>query len=196
LLDVDRVLDRLLAYLLTTALALGAFYGLIALLTVLLQDAVQSHQPPGDCRVLLLLAAGLDDARPQFDPARHRPPFLSLAGRLSPRPDQSFAATGHHARPEQTLRTMEEQLQQALSPEKFVVYLYNDEMGKYFPHASREDSAVPYQVEDPLIHHMMKVGAPVWLPPSGELPERLRSAPGNYQRLKATSLYRCVTRAN
>jgi PAS domain S-box-containing protein len=57
-------------------------------------------------------------------------------------------------------------------------------MGKYFPHASREDSAVPYQVEDPLIHFMLKNGKPVWLPPSGELPEGLRGKTGNYGRLK------------
>jgi adenylate cyclase len=79
---------------------------------------------------------------------------------------------------------MEEQLQQALAPEKFVVYLYNDDMGKYFPHASREDSAVPYQVEDPLIHFMLKSETPIWLPPSGELPDGLRGKTGNYGRLK------------
>jgi PAS domain S-box-containing protein len=106
-------------------------------------------------------------------PADYRRALTSLSQKLVITPDLS-----------QTLRTMEEQLQQALAPEKFIVYLYNDEMGKYFPHASREDSAVPYQVEDPLIHFMMKNGAPVWLPPSGELPPELRTKTGNYGRLK------------
>jgi PAS domain S-box-containing protein len=183
LLDVDRVLSRLLAYLLTTALALGAFYGLIALLTLLLQDAVQATDPLVIAAYLLLLAAGLMPVRNWIQrgidrffyrsPADYRRALTSLSQQLVITPDLS-----------QTLRTMEEQLQQALAPEKFVVYLYNDEMGKYFPHASREDSAVPYQVEDPLIHHMMKAGAPVWLPPSGELPEGLRGKTGNYGRLK------------
>jgi PAS domain S-box-containing protein len=183
LLDVDRVLGRLLAYLLTTALALGTFYGLIALLTVLLQDAVQATDPLVIAAYLLLLAAGLMPVRNWIQrgidrlfyrsPADYRRALTSLSRKLVITPDLS-----------QTLRTMEEQLQQALAPEKFVVYLYNDEMGKYFPHASREDSAVPYQVEDPLIQFMFKMGTPVWLPPSGELPAELRTKSGNYGRLK------------
>lgn len=183
LLDVDRILSRLLAYLLTTAVALGAFYGLIALLSLLLQNAMQATDPLVIAAYLLLLAAGLMPARNLIQraidrlfyrsPADYRRALISLSRKLVITPDLS-----------QTLRTMEEQLQQALAPEKFVIYLYNDEMGKYFPHASREDSAVPYQVEDPLIHLMLKTAAPIWLPPSGELPEELRTKTGNYRRLK------------
>lgn len=183
LLDVDRVLSRLLAYLLTTAFALGAFYALIALLSVLLQDAMQATDPLVIAVYLLILAGGLMPVRNLIQraidrlfyrsPADYRHALTSLSQQLVITPDLS-----------QTLRTMEEQLHQALAPEKFVVYLYNDEMGKYFPHTSREDSAVPYQVEDPLIHFMLKNGEPVWLPPSGELPESLRSKPGEYSRLK------------
>ena len=183
LLDVDRILSRLLAYLLTMAVALGAFYGLIALLSVLLQDAMQATDPLVIAVYLLLLATGLIPIRNLIQrgidrlfyrsPADYRRALMSLSRQLVITPDLS-----------QTLRTMEEQLQQALEPDKFVIYLYNDEMGKYFPHASREDSAVPYQVEDPLIHFMLKKGTPVWLPPSGELPEELRGKTGNYRRLK------------
>ena len=182
LLDVDRILSRLLAYLLTMAVALGAFYGLIALLSVLLQDAMQATDPLVIALYLLLLATVLIPIRNLMQrgidrlfyrsPADYRRALMSLSQKLVITPDLS-----------QTLRTMEEQLYQALAPEKFVVYLYNDEMGKYFPHASGEDSAVPYQVEDPLIHLMLKTAAPIWLPPSGELPKELRSKPGNYQRL-------------
>jgi PAS domain S-box-containing protein len=132
---------------------------------------------------MLVLAAGLMPVRNLIQqaidrlfyrsPADYRRALTSLSQKLVITPDLS-----------QTLRTMEEQLKQALSPEKFVVYLYNDEMGKYFPHASQEDSAAPYQVEDPLIHYMLRNGAPVWLPPSGELPEGLRGKQDNYKRLK------------
>jgi len=183
LLDVDRILSRLLAYLLTTVVALGGFYGLIALLSVLLQDAMQATNPLVIAVYLLLLAAGLMPVRNLIQraidrlfyrsPADYRRALMSLSHKLVITPDLS-----------QTLRTMEEQLYQALAPEKFVVYLFNDEMGKYFPHASGEDSAVPYQVEDPLIHMMLKNGRPIWLPPSGELPEELRKTEGNYRRLK------------
>jgi adenylate cyclase len=153
------------------------------LLSVLLQNVMKATDPLVIATYLLLLAAGLIPIRNLIQrgidrlfyrsPADYRRALMSLSRQLVITPDLS-----------QTLRTMEEQLQLALAPEKFVVYLYNDEMGKYFPHASREDSAVPYQVEDPLIRLMLKSGKPVWLPPSGEMPEELRGKTGNYHRLK------------
>ena len=182
LLDVDRILSRLLAYLLTMALALGTFYGLIALFSLLLQDVMHATDPLVIAGYLLLLAIGLLPVRNLIQrlidrlfyrsPADYRRALTNLSRGLVITPDLS-----------QTLRTMGEQLQQALAPEKFVVYLYNDELGEYFPHASQEDSAIPYQVEDPLIHLLQKSGTPFWLPPSGELPEELQTKPGNYRRL-------------
>ena len=182
LLDVDRILSRLLAYLLTMTVALGAFYGLIALFSILLQDVMHATDPLVIAGYLLLLAVGLMPVRNLIQgaidrlfyrsPADYRRALTSLSRELVITPDLS-----------QTLRTMGKQLQQALAPEKFVVYLYNDELGKYFPHASGEDSAVPYQVEDPLIALLQKSETPIWLPPSGELPEGLRTQSGNYRRL-------------
>ena len=182
LLDVDRILGRLLAYLLTMAVALGAFYGLIALFSLLLQDVMHATDPLVIAGYLLLLAVGLMPIRNLIQraidrlfyrsPADYRRALTSLSRGLVITPDLS-----------QTLRLMDEQLHQALSPEKFVIYLYNDELGQYFPHASREDSAPPYQVEDPLVHLLQKSKAPLWLPPSGELPKELLAVPGNYRRL-------------
>jgi PAS domain S-box-containing protein len=182
LLDVDRILSRLLTYLLTMAVALGAFYGLITLFSILLQDVMQATDPLVIAGYLLLLTVGLMPVRNLIQgaidrlfyrsPADYRRALTNLSRRLVITPDLS-----------QTLRTMEEQLQRALAPEKFVIYLYNDEMGEYFPHASREDSAIPYQVEDPLISLLQKSETPVWLPPSGELPKELKEKPGDYRRL-------------
>ena len=182
LLDVDRILSRLLAYLLTTAVALGAFYGLIALLSLLLQNMVHANNPLVIAGYLLLLAAGLMPVRNLIQraidrlfyrsPADYRRALTSLSRGLVITPDLS-----------QTLRLMDEQLQQALSPEKFVVYLYNDDLGEYFPHASQEDSAPPYQIEDPLIHLLQKAKAPFWLPTSGALPAELQPTARAYQRL-------------
>jgi len=182
LLDVDRILGRLLAYLLTMALALGAFYGLIAVFSLLLQDVMHATDPLVIAGYLLLLAVGLMPVRNLIQraidrlfyrsPADYRRALTSLSKRLVITPDLS-----------QTLRLMDEELNQALSPEKFVIYLYNDDLGEYFPHASHEDSAPPYQVEDPLIHLLQKSKSPLWLPPSGELPKELQSIPGNYRRL-------------
>jgi len=182
LLDVDRILSRLLAYLLTLAVAFGAFYGLIALLSILLQDVMHATNPLVIAGYLLLLAVGLLPVRNFVQrlidrlfyrsPADYRRALINLSRSLIITPDLS-----------QTLRLMDEQLNQALAPEKFVIYLYNDDLGKYFPHASREDSAPPYQVEDPLVHLLQKSKDPIWLPPSGELPEELINEPGNYRRL-------------
>ncbi len=182
LLDVDRILSRLLAYLLTMAVALGAFYGLIALLTLLMQDVMHATDPLVIAGYLLLLAVGLMPVRNLIQraidrlfyrsPADYRHALTSLSKGLVITPDLS-----------QTLRLMDEQLNQALSPEKFVIYLYNDDLGEYFPHASHEDSAPPYQVEDPLVHLLQKSKSPIWLPPSGELPKELQAIPGNYRRL-------------
>ena len=182
LLDVDRILSRLLAYILTTVVALGVFYGLISLLTLLLQDVVNATDPLVIVGYLLLLAAGLMPVRNMIQraidrlfyrsPADYRRALTSRSRGLVITPDLS-----------QTLRLMDEQLQQALSPEKFVIYLYNDELGEYFPHASREDSAPPYLVEDPLVHLLQKSKAPFWLPISGLLPDELRATARAYQRL-------------
>ncbi len=182
LLDVDRILSRLLAYLLTMALALGTFYGLIALLTLLMQDVMHATDPLVIAGYLLLLAVGLMPVRNLIQrtidrlfyrsPADYRRALTSLSKGLVITPDLS-----------QTLRLMDEQLNQALSPEKFVIYLYNDDLGEYFPHASHEDSAPPYQVEDPLVNLLQKSKSPLWLPPSGELPKELEATPGNYRRL-------------
>ena len=182
LLDVDRIFSRLLAYLLTTAVALGAFYGLIALLTLLLQDIVRATDPLVIAGYLLLLAAGLIPVRNLIQraidrmfyrsPADYRRVLTSLSRSLVITPDLS-----------QTLRLMDEQLQQALSPEKFVIYLYNDELGEYFPHASHEDSAPPYEVENPLVNLLQKSKTPLWLPTSGSLPQELQATARTYQRL-------------
>ena len=182
LLDVDRILSRLLAYLLTMGVALGAFYGLIALLTLLMQDVMHATDPLVIAGYLLLLAVGLMPVRNLIQraidrlfyrsPADYRRALTSLSKGLVITPDLS-----------QTLRLMDEQLNQALSPEKFVIYLYNDDLGEYFPHASHEDSAPPYQVEDPLVHLLQRSKSPLWLPPSGELPKELTATPGNYRRL-------------
>ena len=83
----------------------------------------------------------------------------------------------------QILRMLEEQLHQALAPERFVIYLYNDEYGQYFPHATREDSAPAYPADEPLVMHIQAVDAPFWLSPGLPLPDDLRG----YQRLAGST---------
>ncbi|HSQ38928.1 MAG TPA: adenylate/guanylate cyclase domain-containing protein, partial [Anaerolineales bacterium] len=81
------------------------------------------------------------------------------------------------------LRLLEEQLYQALSPERFIIYLYNDEYGQYFPHATHEDSAPAYPADEPLILRIQKAESPFWLSPGLSLPEDLRG----YQKLQGST---------
>jgi len=182
LLDVDRILSRLVAYILTTAVALGAFYGLIALFSMFLRSAMHATDPIVIAGYLLLLAFGLMPVRNFIQgaidrffyrsPADYRRVLTTLSHGLVITPDLS-----------QVLSVLEEQLQHSLAPEKFVIYLYNDALDHYFPHASHEDSVPPYLVDDPLIHLLAKLDAPYWLPPSGPLPPELEPAAASYRYL-------------
>ena len=180
LLDVDQILSRALTYLLTTAAAFGVFYGLISLISMLIQNAVKPNDPLVIAAYLLLLMLGLNPVHKLIQraidrffyrsPADYRRVLTSLSRQLVITPDLA-----------QTLRILETELYQALAPERFVIYLYNDEQSEYLPHASREDSAPPYGIDDPLIGLLMDAPAPIWIPPSGEFPPELSD--GTYARL-------------
>jgi len=182
LLDVDRILGRLLTYFLTLATTLGAFYTLIAIFSLLLQNILKATDPLVITGYLILLTLGLlpvhnliqrlTDHLFYRSPADYRRALTSLSQELVITPDLN-----------QTIRTIEEQLQQALAPEKFVVYLYSDELGEYLPDVLSEESVPSYQVEDPLVNLLQRSGSPIWFPPIGELPEILRGQPEIYRRL-------------
>jgi len=182
LLDVDRFFSGAITYLLTLSVALAAFYALLALFSLLLQRVIRANDPWIIAAYLLLLVIGLNPLRNLIQrgidrlfyraPADYRRALTSLSRNLALTPDL-----------DQTLRTLEDQLMQALAPEKFVLYLYNDDLGEYFPHATRQDSAPPYQVEDPLIQVIASERTPVWLPTNGPLPAPLQNSADEYRRL-------------
>ena len=182
LLDVDRLLSRALTYLLTMGLAMSAYYGLIALISYLIERSVGADNPLVIGAFLVLLAVGLTPARDLIQraidrffyraPADYRRVLTSLSRGLVVTPNLI-----------QILRMLEEQLYQALMPERFVIYLYNDEYGQYFPHATREDSAPAYPADEPLVMYIQAVDAPFWLSPGLPLPEALRG----YQRLAGST---------
>ena len=182
LLDVDRFFSRALTHLLTLGVALAAFYVLLALFSLSLQHAIRASDPLMIAAYLLLLVIGLNPLRGLIQrgidrlfyraPADYRRALTSLSRNLVITPDLS-----------QTLRTLEDQLMQALAPEKFIIYLYNDDLGEFFPHATREDSAPPYQVEDPLIQLIASARTPIWFPTDGPLPTPLQDSANAYRRL-------------
>jgi PAS domain S-box-containing protein len=182
LLDVDRFFSRALAYLVTVCAALAVFYGVLALFSIFLQQALHASDPLVIASYLLVLVIGFSPLRMLIQraidrlfyrsPADYRRALSSLSRSLVITPDLA-----------QTLWTLEVQIVQAISPEKFLIYLYNDELGQYLPHATREDSAPPYEVEDPLIDLLVTSRSPVWLPPNGPLPHPLQIMPDVYRRL-------------
>ena len=176
LLDVDRLFGRALTYLLTMGLALGAYYGLIALISYLIERTIGADNPLVIGAFLVLLAVGLTPARDLIQraidrlfyraPADYRRVLTSLSRGLVVTPDLI-----------QILRMLEEQLYQALNPERFVIYLYNDEYGQYFPHATRQDSAPAYPAGEPLILYIQAAQSPFWLSPGTSLPPELKAYP-------------------
>ncbi len=186
LLDVDRFLARALAYALAIGAALALFYGLLALFSALIQQSLHASDPLVIAAYLLLLVIGFHPLRDLAQrgierlfyraPADYRRALMSLSHSLVITPDLS-----------QILRTLEEQIQQALAPEKFVLYLYNEELGQYLPHATHDDSAPPYRVEEPLIRLLASSRTPIWLPPHGELPPLLQGVAA-YARLPGFAL--------
>ena len=169
LLDVDQILSRALSYLLTTATAFGIFYGLISLISTLVQNVLQPNNPLVVAAYLLILMLGLNplhnfiqraiDRLFYRSPADYRRVLTSLSSQLVITPDLG-----------QTLKILDTELNKALSPTRFVIYLYNDEEQEYLPHASQENSAPPYTIGDPLVGILLDAPAPIWLPPSGEFP--------------------------
>ncbi len=180
LLDVDQILSRALSYLLTTATAFAVFYGIVALVSFLIQNTVRPDDPFVIAAYLLLLMVGLNPVQNLIlraidrffyrSPADYRRVLINLSQQLIVTPNLT-----------QTLRILETELQNAISPERFVVYLYNDKQREYLPHASQEDSAPPYSITDPLVGLLRNALAPLWLPPNGNLPDPIND--GNYARL-------------
>ncbi len=180
LLDVDQILSRALTYLLTTVAAFGIFYGLISLISTLVQKALQPNDPLIIAAYLLILMLGLNPLRNSIQnaidrlfyrsPADYRRVLTNLSSQLIITPDLG-----------QTLKILEDELNKALSPTRFVIYLYNDEEQEYLPYASQENSAPPYAMEDPLVGLLLDAHAPIWLPPSGEFPAPISD--GTYAHL-------------
>ncbi|MBI1792618.1 MAG: PAS domain-containing protein [Chloroflexi bacterium] len=182
LLDVDRFFSRALAYMLAIGAAFLFFYVMLALFSIFLQQTVHANDPFVIASYLLLLVIIFNPLRGFIQrgidrlfyraPADYRRALTSLSRSLVITPDLT-----------QTLHTLESQIMQALSPEKFIIYLYNDDLGQYFPNATREDSAPAYEIEEPLIHLLASSRTPIWFPTNGPLPTLLQNSANQYQRL-------------
>jgi PAS domain S-box-containing protein len=175
LLDVDRILANLLTYTLTMAAGLAAFYGLLMLLSALIRERIRADNPLLIAVFLLLLVLGLSPLRSMIRrtidrlfyraPADYRRVLNTLASELVITPDL-----------ERTLQLLSDQLQQALAPEEFVIFLFDDERAMYVPHSRGEHPVTDLAADDPLIEVIRSAGGAVWFPPNRPMPPALEQA--------------------
>jgi PAS domain S-box-containing protein len=173
LLDVDRLLGNALTYILTTGVALAAFYGLVTALSLLIRQTVRPDNPLLIALYLLALVLALSPLRRFVQriidrffyraPADYRRVLNVLSSNLVITTDL-----------ERTLQLLSDQLQQALAPEKFVIYLYDDERALYEPHSSQVHTAPVLSVEDPLVIAIHAAGKALWFLSGIVVPEALR----------------------
>ena len=172
LLDVDRVLANILTYMLTTGVTLAVFYGLVTLLSLAIRQTIRPDNPLLIALYLLALVLGLSPLRRFVQriidrffyraPADYRRVLNVLSSNLVITPDL-----------ERTLQLLSDQLQQALAPEKFIIYLCDDERALYVPH-SREMRSVPELTsDDPLIGAIRGADSALLFLPNRPLPDAL-----------------------
>jgi len=172
LLDVDRWLSRALTYVLTMAVALTAFYAILTGVSFLLRQAIRSDNPLIVAGYLLLLVIGFQPARNFIQRGidrlfyRSHADYRQVLAHLS----QSLVVTPDLNR---TLSLLDEELERAISPEKFIVFLYEDDRKEYTPHATRIDLNLTFQPDDALPRLLASTKTPLWLTPERTLPIEL-----------------------
>ncbi|MBA4379188.1 MAG: hypothetical protein C0393_00595 [Anaerolinea sp.] len=181
LLDVDLILSKALTYTLMTAVALALFYALLTLISFAFQGVVHPDNPLLIALYLLLLVLGLSPLRELVQrlidrlfyraPADYRRVLNTLSNSLVVTPDI-----------ERTLQLLRDQLQKALAPEEFVIYLYDDDRLSYQAHSQDDQTKPVIQADEPLISILMNANGAQWFPPNRSLPSGLESSQP-YQQL-------------
>lgn len=182
LLDVDRVLANVLAYAVTTGAAVALFFGLITLLSLVINTTVQPDNPLIVALYLLILIVSLSPFRRLVQraidrlfyrsPADYRRVLNVLSTRLVITPNL-----------ERTLDVLADQLLQALAAERFLVYLYDDNHALYLPHAKRGGEYPSFPADDGLVSMLRAAGSPQYFPPDADMPAGLQDSP-SFQMLK------------
>ncbi len=186
LLDVDRWLSRALTYVLTMGVALTVFYALLAGLSLLLSQTIHSDDPFLVAGYLLVLVIAFQPLRDSIQRGIDRVFYRSHADyrRVITRLSQSLVITPDLTR---TLRLLEEELGDALLPEKFVVFLYDDERKAYLPHAIHSDVDFFFTPEEPLPRFLSETKIPLWIPPEEILPTALEADATSFARLECST---------
>ncbi|MCS7011579.1 MAG: GAF domain-containing protein [Anaerolineales bacterium] len=175
LLDVDRVFANTLSYFLTAGLGVLSFFGLATALSALINRAIEPDNYLLVALYVLLLVVALSPAH-RFTQrlidrlfyrhaADYRRVLNALAGQLVITPDL-----------DRVLKLIADQLEQTLSPERFVVYLYDDGQTLYLPHAPGTGNFPPCSPEDPLIRFLHKQQKAFYFPVNATRPVELQNS--------------------
>jgi PAS domain S-box-containing protein len=172
LLDVDRLLSRALTYVLTTSAALLFYFLLLNLASLIFQQTVQSDDPFVIAAYLLILIIVFAPLRNIIQrvidrifyrsQADYRRSLTNISKNLVITPDI------HH-----TINLLQTELDRALSPEKFVVFLFEDDRQRYMPFAAQSTTTQIFAPDDPLPRLLSQSPQLLWLPPERPMPPEL-----------------------
>lgn len=176
LLDVDRWFSRALTYVLTTGVALVAFYVIMTGLSLLLRQTIRTDSPLVMAGYLLLLVVGFLPARDLIQRGIDRLFYRSHADyrRVLSQLSRSLVVTPDLNR---TLSLLTTELEKAFAPEKLLVFLYHDDHQNYFSHGVGSEQARAFTPGDALPVMLKEKKAPLWLPTETPLPLDLQDEP-------------------
>ena len=174
LLDVDRIMGRTLTYALTITVAVGFFYLLLTLLSQLLPSQIEPNDPLQVALYLLFLVLALTPLRNFIQRvidrifyrtrADYRHALTRLSQELTISPDMDH-----------TLKLLEHEIQAALSPERVLIYLYDDSETVFRHQGSQGETEVVIPAESPLLDSLRQGRGGIWFPQGRTLPLHLAS---------------------
>ncbi len=178
LLDVDRVLSRAVAYGLVTIAAVALFYTLLAVLSWGMRTRFAPNNPLLIALYLFVLVVIMTPLRSLAQATidrvfyRTRADYQSVLTSLS----RELVVTPNL---DQTLRLLNRELADALNPERFLLYLYDDDDVVYLPQTpgAKTEAALPQ--DSPLIQMLGRAPGAIWLPPGRPLLPGYEATPGH-----------------
>jgi PAS domain S-box-containing protein len=171
-----------MTYLLTSVAAMLIFYLVIAGISLLLREQVNTSNPAVVALYLFLLVVLLNPLRTLAQRtidrlfyrtnADYRRALTTLSRELVLSPDVT-----------QTQRVLEREINLALQPKHFTLYLYDDDSFVYFPATSYPPDGLNILPESPLVHRLNQTERAVWLPADQPYPAELAPEQANLRAL-------------